>query len=177
MADAQVKPQEKKAANPTIILAAVIVISTFASSFLAVKIMSPGAAGETKDVKTVVKDVKEVKVVKTVTEIIKLGEFVVNLANKDSTRYLKADISVENTKEVKKGQKEKEGEKGKGSGLGENEPKVRDLIIEVLSSHTTQELGSMEGKKLLKEELIKALNDNVEGMKVVNIYFNSFMMQ
>jgi flagellar FliL protein len=171
MAEPVEKPQEKKPANQLVMLAAIMVVSTFASSFMTAKMLGPQAQGDVKDSKAAKEGTKAAK---PVTEIIKLGEFVVNLANKDATRYLKADISVENTKDEKKPKKEKEGE---SKGLGDAEPKIRDLIIAALSSHTTQELGSMEGKTALKTELIKALNDNVEGMKIVNIYFNSFMMQ
>ncbi len=59
------------------------------------------------------------------------------------------------------------------------EPMIRDAIIRVLSSKTTDDLLNTEGKERLKEELIEAINEAIaldEG-PAVGVYFTEFIIQ
>jgi len=101
----------------------------------------------------------------------KLGEFVVNLADRDQPRYLKINLvlEVEGKAEVKAG----EG----GAPQSSEEAKARDAIITVLSGKRYVELLTDKGKEKLKADLKAALNTVLEGPKVVNVYFTDFAMQ
>jgi flagellar FliL protein len=170
MADEAQKPKEeavKKAGAPGVmVLAAIMVGGAFLSSFLTAKFISPGAAAPAasqagKDPASLPKDKA-----KTVTTFYKLGEFIVNLANKEATRYLKTDITIEivDSKDVEKLIKEKEA-------------MYRDAIIQKLSEYSTQQLGTPDGKEKMKQDLIAAISGLDTAIKVVNLYFNSLMMQ
>jgi len=99
------------------------------------------------------------------------GDFVVNLADTGEVRYLKTSIVLEVSGEVKS---EGGGHGGEGAGP---DPKVRDAIIEVLSSKHFAELAKPGGREELKKSVIAAVNERLEGAKVEEVYFNEFAMQ
>jgi flagellar protein FliL len=96
----------------------------------------------------------------------KLEEFVVNLRDANDARYLKVNIVLG-----------MEGKVEAGEGGNPDEPAVRDTIITVLTAKSYSDLESPAGKEHLKDELKKALNDELEKTKVGKIYFTSFAMQ
>lgn len=101
-----------------------------------------------------------------------LGLFTVNLADQDQIRYLRADIVLEVD--------EKAAEACKGEGKGEEAgapAPIRDAVIEVLSSHTFTELLKAEDRNLLKEQIIKAVNERLKEGTALDAYFNEFAMQ
>jgi flagellar basal body-associated protein FliL len=53
----------------------------------------------------------------------------------------------------------------------------RDAIIQKLSEYSTQQLGTPDGKEKMKQDLIAAISGLDTAIKVVNLYFNSLMMQ
>jgi flagellar basal body-associated protein FliL len=156
-----------------LVLAGIMLAGSFLSSFLTAKFMGGQAAAGTavKDDKTAAaddksKDGKDKKDVKEKAAYYKLGEFIVNLANKESTRYLKTDITMEvkDAKDIEKALKEKESI-------------YRDAILEKLGSYTTQQLSNTEGKKAMKQDILTSIADLDPEIKVQNIYFNALMMQ
>jgi flagellar FliL protein len=54
---------------------------------------------------------------------------------------------------------------------------LRDSVISMLSTLKSDELMTPDGKKKLKLDLLKALNDRLPELKVREIYFNEFMVQ
>ena len=103
----------------------------------------------------------------------KLEEFLVNLADTDESRYLKAVIVLE----VKGTPPASGGGEGKGEGGGTAEIKARDAIITAISRRTYSSMLSEQGKMSLKAEIKEALNSTIEEPKVENVYFTSFAMQ
>jgi flagellar basal body-associated protein FliL len=61
--------------------------------------------------------------------------------------------------------------------LKEKESKYRDAILEKLTSYTTQQLSTAEGKKMMKQDIMSSITDLDSEIKVENIYFNTLMMQ
>ncbi|MCB0333664.1 MAG: flagellar basal body-associated FliL family protein [Bdellovibrionales bacterium] len=59
------------------------------------------------------------------------------------------------------------------------EPMINDAIITVLSSKTSTELLTLEGKEGVKEELLEAVNDAIglNEAPVINIFFVQFIVQ
>jgi len=107
--------------------------------------------------------------------LMTLEPFILNLADADSARYLKMEVSLGVKGEVPGG-----GGGHGGHGGGGEDPKVtviRDTIIRVTSSHTYRELLSAEGKEKLKKEIQEAIEHAVKGLEVSNVYFTSFAMQ
>jgi len=103
------------------------------------------------------------------TATLPLGEFVVNLADKDELRYLKTTIVLGVTGKVPSA--------GGHGGEGGPSPAVRDAVISVLSSKRFGELNTPEGKEKLKKDLIAAVNSRLHECKAVEVYFSDFAMQ
>ena len=75
---------------------------------------------------------------------VTLQPFVVNLADPNARRYLKIVLDVEVT--------------GNPELLEANQAKIRDSLLLLLSSKTSQDLASLEGKILLRKEIVDRLN-------------------
>jgi flagellar FliL protein len=94
-----------------------------------------------------------------------LDPFLVNLADKESRRYLKLKVEFE----VDSEESQKELEKFL--------PHIRDGLILLLSSKTYLDLSTMEGKQQLKEEIKKRVSNLPGGKKVSNVFFTEFVAQ
>lgn len=132
--------------------------------------------------------------------ILDLGEFILNLSDPNSKRYLKVNVALELSRAAS--DPVLEGTGGGGSGVsghggGGNEgakkanpleiiqaemeqykPAIRDAVISVLSSKTAEELSSLSGKELAKEQ-IKAAVDPLFGgeREVLRVSFGTFIIQ
>ncbi len=109
--------------------------------------------------------------VKLPTAEMPLGEFIVNLADTGEIRYLKANVILEVEGEVPAA----EGEGKEGGG----DPRVRDAVIQIMSSKHFSELQASEGREKLKEDIIHAVNERLEEKKIkaVEVFFSEFAMQ
>ncbi|MEA5087866.1 flagellar basal body-associated FliL family protein [Solidesulfovibrio sp.] len=94
---------------------------------------------------------------------VPLPAFVVNLADPNARRYLKIVLDVEMT--------------GNPELLEANMPKIRDALLMLLSSKTSQDLGTLEGKILLRKEIVDRLNQAIGQAKVARVYFTDFVIQ
>lgn len=102
----------------------------------------------------------------------KLDEFIVNLADKNESRYLKVCVVLEVEGSLKSG-----GGHSDEAVAYPEEAKVRDMIISVLSSKKYNELLTEKGKTTLKKELKNKVNSVLKKVKVHEVYFTSFAMQ
>ena len=94
-----------------------------------------------------------------------LETFVVNLTGSGQRAYLRVGITL-----------------GVARPLPHNQADVpialvRDTILSVLATAQPEDLLRQEGKRQLKEELLKALQERVPQMAVQNIYFTEFLVQ
>lgn len=95
-----------------------------------------------------------------------LEMFVVNLDSSGQRAYLRVGITLGSTQPFQ-----------------HNKPDaiptalVRDTILSVLSLAKPEELLKAEGKRQLKDELLKALRDRAPLLAVDNIYFTEFLVQ
>jgi flagellar basal body-associated protein FliL len=132
--------------------------------------------------------------------ILDLGEFVLNLSDPNSKRYLKVNVALEISRASTDPVIEGHGEGGSGvsgHGGGGNEgakkvdpleiiqkemeqykPAIRDAIISVMSSKTAEELGSLSGKELAKEQIKAAVDPLFSGEReVMRVSFGTFIIQ
>ncbi|HBG49633.1 MAG TPA: hypothetical protein DDW90_09070 [Cyanobacteria bacterium UBA9971] len=133
--------------------------------------------------------------------ILDLGEFILNLSDPNSKRYLKVNVALELSRAASDPSSEK-GHGGGGSSISghggggnagaakvdplaliqaemeQYKPAIRDAIISVLSSKTAEELASLSGKELAKEQ-IKAAVDPLFGgeREVMRVSFGTFIIQ
>ena len=56
-------------------------------------------------------------------------------------------------------------------------PVFQDKVIIVLSGKTVEDLDSLEGKEIVKKELVDNINNILTEGKVKNIFFNKFVYQ
>ena len=132
--------------------------------------------------------------------ILDLGDFILNLADKDSKHFLKLNVAVELSKKEseiapKAAPAPKEGGHG-GHGGGEEpapetpsisslekemnqyKPAIRDAVISILSGKTSDELSTTPGKELAKEQIKESVNSVFDGEReVLRVSFGSFFIQ
>ncbi|MCJ7603145.1 MAG: flagellar basal body-associated FliL family protein [Desulfobulbaceae bacterium] len=101
----------------------------------------------------------------TVGEIVTLEPFVVNLADPRGNRYVKIKISLElETLEA-------------ADRVQKITPKLRDIVIMMLTSLSFEEVMTPEGKLRIKDELLERFSIETRPYKVKNIYFSEFVVQ
>lgn len=134
--------------------------------------------------------------------ILDLGEFILNLSDPNSKRYLKVNVALELSRAETDPPLEGTGGGGSsitpGHGGGGNsgegakvnpleliqkemeqyKPAIRDAIISVLSSKTAEELSSLSGKELAKEQIKAAVDPIFAGEReVMRVSFGTFIIQ
>ena len=95
--------------------------------------------------------------------VFPLEVFIVNLGVKGS--FLKTSIQLEFTTPEPQ------------HTIESDVPKIRDAIIKILSSKTSSDILTVEGKDKLREELLKSVNAAMGSEDVVNLYFTEFIVQ
>jgi len=158
-AENEEKPKKKSKLLLFIILGVVILLAAgggfFAyTTFFAAK---PEVAQQFADIPTDLPD--------PVGEIITLEPFVVNLADPKGKRYLKLKLSLE-TDSLEAGER-----------VLKIAPKLRDIVIMMLTSLAFEEVMTPEGKLRIRDELIERFNRAARPDKIRNIYFSEFVVQ
>lgn len=98
-------------------------------------------------------------------QLFALEPFVVNLADPKGKRYLKVrmELELESTQSMEKAEKIK--------------PKLRDMVIMMLTSLSFEEVMTPEGKIRIRDELVDRFNQVMKPDRVVQIYFTDFVVQ
>jgi len=123
--------------------------------------------------------------------LMDLGDFILNLADVGSRRYLKVGVAIELSKTEAEVALTSAPQKASGHGesaadpaaqiLAEMErykPAIRDAVISVLSNKTSDELSSPTGKEIAKEEILEMVNGIFEGEReVMRVSFGQFVIQ
>lgn len=94
-----------------------------------------------------------------------MDPFVVNLMGNNGERYLKAVIQLEasNAKTTET--------------LNLMKPKLRDNILDLLSSKSYKDLMDVSGKQRLREEIAMRLNSYLTDGEILKVYFTEFVIQ
>lgn len=126
--------------------------------------------------------------------IVDMGSFTMNLADTQQRRYLKVDVALEVTQtEADKTAAAQPASSGGHGGHGESaapavnpievemaqyKPAIRDAIITALSSKTAEELATVPGKELAKEQIAESVDAIFNGERtVIRVSFGQFIMQ
>ena len=97
--------------------------------------------------------------------IYPLDPFVVNLVSTNADRYLKCKIDLElDSPDLQK-------------EIDKKLPAIRDLIIQILSSKSVEEIQTAKGKQKLKEEIKRKINEILTTGEIKNVYFTEFVIQ
>jgi flagellar FliL protein len=101
-----------------------------------------------------------------VKEVVELQPYVINLADKDQARYLRLTVSV-----------------GIGSEESTEKPgplfttRVRNAMLALLTTKTSEEVLTVEGKVKLRKELLRVARAASEAPKAQAIYITEFIVQ
>lgn len=95
-----------------------------------------------------------------------LGDFTLNLADKDERRYMKANICLGYPKKAKKLAKE----------LDEDKCILRDTINLELMSKTANDFD-VKGIQKIKKDIVNKVNMDLTQGQIINVYFNNIIVQ
>jgi flagellar FliL protein len=99
------------------------------------------------------------------SSMFSLDPFVVNLNDQGSNKFLKVSMQLELSSQATA-----ESAKGKT-------PQIRDAVINLLTSKSSESLMSPEGKLQLKDEINMMANQILGNNTVKNVYLTEFVMQ
>jgi flagellar FliL protein len=97
--------------------------------------------------------------------LFSLDTFIVNLADEERNRYLRITMDLELSAPA-------DSEK-----LNERLPQIRDRILMILPSKRFDDIASVEGKTVLRDEIIGKLNSLFPRTVITNIFFTEFVVQ
>ena len=94
-----------------------------------------------------------------------LDTFIVNLAGNKGRRYLKVSMELE-----------MDGDKI-GEEIKKRLPQFRDAILVLLSSKSFDQISNIQGKNILRDEIITRLNGFLTSGKIKEVFFTEFVVQ
>jgi len=97
--------------------------------------------------------------------LMDMDNITVNLADTETSRFLRAKIKLAVRNEEAKAK------------IEANQAKINDLVITLLSSKKFADIRTPQGKYALKEEMVYRINRAVGGKPVKNLYFTDFVSQ
>lgn len=98
-------------------------------------------------------------------EMFPLDTFVVNLADGNGKRYLRATMQLEIAPEQTV------------ATFEQRLPQIRDVVLTILPTRQFQEIRTVDGKAALRAEILVKLNELFNHESVTNIYFTEFVIQ
>jgi len=179
------KPKVKRGRSPIMKVLFIVILAVASSAaggvvsfYLISKSMSAKAqapkaedTADTPEAKEKAKEKAEEEKIAQMLEksaVLPLEPFVVNLADIDAPRYLRIKINLMLD------------DKARIKELEENQVlqlKVRDVILQSLTSKTSQDLIKDEGKNKLRHEIQDKIAIYFRGPKLVDIMFTEFVIQ
>lgn len=95
-----------------------------------------------------------------------MDPFIVNIQDQGTTdRYLKIIIELDIS------------DKNCIPELNQLKPKLRDNVLDLLSSKSYKDIMDISGKQRLREELMLRMNSFLTGGKITKVYFTEFVVQ
>jgi flagellar FliL protein len=146
-----------------IIVNLVVAIAAVGVVFYAHTMMKPPATNQVEEAEALKKNAAA----STQVLPVPMKKIVVNLHSKSSRlRYLDIEMNILTFTEEQK------------PLIKENEHLIKDIVIELASHLTPDELESVTGKMLLENRIKKAVNAKLgETLVVKQIYFSNFVVQ
>jgi flagellar FliL protein len=113
---------------------------------------------------------KEAKVIEQKPEpgkIYDLGTFIVNLADEEASRYVRADVQLEYSSMNTELDKE----------IKERDAQFKDMVNSLLNDRKAAELSTSEGKEQFRRELQLKMNEALKFGAIENVYLTQFAIQ
>lgn len=97
--------------------------------------------------------------------VYSLSTFVVNLADRGGSRFLRTTLDLELTDEATVEE------------VKQRLPQIRNAVLMIIPSKTSKEIKTTEGKTAMRDEVMEQLNSFLKSGSVTNIYFTEFVIQ
>ena len=97
--------------------------------------------------------------------VMELDPFLLNLADRDETRFLKVSIKLELDRPEEE------------TDYPTRVPAIRDALLVLLSSKESQLLRTVNGKRRIREEIMTRVNGVMRKGKISNVFFTDFIIQ
>jgi flagellar FliL protein len=113
---------------------------------------------------------KEAKVIEQKPEpgkIYDLGTFIVNLADEEASRYVRAQVQLEYSQVNQELDKE----------IKQRDAQFKDLVNTLLNDRKAVELSTSEGKEQFRRELQLKINESLKFGVVTNVFLTQFAIQ
>lgn len=146
-----------------LIIAGFLVFIVMGAAFFILwnKVSSIGVQAEEDKIEETAEEVE----VDKLGALLHLDTFIVNLADQDGKRFLRITLELELSGDKSVEEVEK--------WLS----KIRDTILTILPNRKFEDIKSVEGKKVLRDEIIAKLNNFLGEGTIVNIYYTEFIVQ
>ena len=95
--------------------------------------------------------------------------FIVNLMTQTGKRYLKTSMQFELDKDEAKAMATK-------AELDNKMPMIKDVVNEILSSKSIEDVATTKGKSRVKDEIVKRINEFLMDGKVFDVFFVEFVV-
>lgn len=95
--------------------------------------------------------------------------FTVNLMTQTGKRYLKTSMQFELDKDEAKAMATK-------AELDNKMPMIKDVVNEILSSKSIEDVATTKGKSRVKDEIVKRINEFLMDGKVFDVFFVAFVV-
>ncbi|OSS42583.1 Flagellar biosynthesis protein FliL [Desulfurella amilsii] len=159
---------QKKKKKPILLIAVILVVLIVGGAF-AFFFLKKGSSNSAKNTQAQNANPEAIINDKNV-HIKNLPSMIVNLADPSGDRYLKISLAL-----VMNGKEKPKGAESSGGTL--EDAAIKNAIITVISTKTSDVLLTLYGKEELKKQLIKAINNVLGEDAVRNIYFTDFIIQ
>ena len=153
-------PKKKGGLPPILIIAGSLVLATIASAAVLFLVVVP-KLNAAKDPHKKKAPVVEAAMGPTVP----IKDLVINSADTDDIHYFKIGLALE-LKDKKKVEE-----------IAARDAQIRDLIINESSAHTVTEVSSPKGRDMVRQALIKKMNEKMGGDVLNDIFFTEYVAQ
>jgi len=158
--EGEAKPKKKSSLVLFIGIGVGLMLLAGGGFFAYTKFLAPPPAAEEEQ-----KAEEDKKPKAAIGQLFALEPFVVNLVDPQGKRYLKVriELELESPTAIEKAEQIK--------------PKLRDMVIMMLTSLAFEEVMTPEGKIRIRDELVDRFNQIMKPDRVTQIYFTDFVVQ
>jgi flagellar protein FliL len=103
--------------------------------------------------------------IKPLGPLLKMDDFVVNIMQKDTTRFLKVGITLE-TKNQQSSER-----------IKNRMPQISDAVLLLVGNKQFDQIKDLQGKLQLKADLLAQINSLIGKDEVTEIFFTDFVVQ
>lgn len=157
----------------TLLILAIILADAFAAYYIVAKALAPRLIEarvvrmmrEAEEPKEQPSDKSKQPSKPAVGSITPIADVIVNPLATSGTRYLCTTIALEAI------------DPAVSEEIKTREPQIRDMLIEILSRRTVEELSDLSVREQIRDEIKTSVNGLLQAGQVTGVYFSNFVLQ